>query len=561
MERGPTRRVELWRRRGGTLPLADRGSRRRRRLLLGQTVTDGNGNYIFNGLLPGNYYLVFHAPAGFTFTTQNAGSDDYDRQRRNRQRRHGVVHAYCGRREEQRRCRTDRPTVLYDLAFRAGAADDDVGQSVATDAAGNVYVTGSFHDTVDFDPGPGVYNLTSAGGSDVFVAKYTPSRRSCGPATWAARATTLATGIALNPDGAFYVAGRFSGTASFRPAQRRQSLRPAGGKDVFVAKLDSSGKFLWARGMGGNRRRRCQRYCPGARRQHLHHRLLPGHGRLRSRQGRPISTAVGPKDVFVSKLDSNGNFVWADRMGGTGWSQGMSIGMGIAVADGNGNVYTTGSFQGTADFGLGTGGSILVCAGDTDVFVSKLDSAGNFVWAAAWAAPAPTTAPASPWPPTAPSTPPAVSSDSPTSTPAREPTLSIAPAITASSSPSWIPRGNFVWARGVGGTGWDLATGIALASDGSVYTTGGFWGTADFDPGTGTVSRTSAGEKDAFLLKLNSSGNYVMVQTMGGVKDDAGNGVALHQAETSIPRATSNPFPARLPEPTLSPVRAGWICS
>ena len=73
---------------------------------------------------------------------------------------------------------------------------------------------------------------------------------------------------------------------------------------------------------------------------------------------------------------ASGNFVWARRLGGTSDDQGFSI-----VVDGSGNVYTTGFFDGTADFDPGAGTFNLTSAGGQDVFVSKLDSSGNFVWA------------------------------------------------------------------------------------------------------------------------------------------------------------------------------------
>ena len=86
-------------------------------------------------------------------------------------------------------------------------------------------------------------------------------------------------------------------------------------------------------------------------------------------------TSNGSSDVFVSKLDSNGNFVWAKNMGG-----GADHGLGIEV-DGSGNIHTTGIFNGTADFDPGPGSFNLTSNGGRDVFVSKLDSDGNFVWA------------------------------------------------------------------------------------------------------------------------------------------------------------------------------------
>src|SRR3954451_3420972 len=72
------------------------------------------------------------------------------------------------------------------------------------------------------------------------------------------------------------------------------------------------------------------------------------------------------------------NFKWAKQMGGEGAN---AAGGSIAV-DAAGNVYTTGDFSGTADFDPGAGTANLTsAAGSADVFVSKLDGSGNFVWA------------------------------------------------------------------------------------------------------------------------------------------------------------------------------------
>src|SRR5262249_35059692 len=87
-------------------------------------------------------------------------------------------------------------------------------------------------------------------------------------------------------------------------------------------------------------------------------------------------TGFGSNDIFVSKLDSSGNFVWARQLGGMSQEQGNSI-----TVDASGNVLTTGTFGGTADFDPGSGTSNLTGIGSTDIFVSKLDSSGNFVWA------------------------------------------------------------------------------------------------------------------------------------------------------------------------------------
>src|SRR5439155_1381360 len=88
---------------------------------------------------------------------------------------------------------------------------------------------------------------------------------------------------------------------------------------------------------------------------------------------------IGFGNAFVAKLDANGNTLWARALVGP---QGTEYGYGVAV-DGTGNVYTIGDFAGTVDFNPGPGSAPLTATGDVDVFVSKLDAGGNFVWARA----------------------------------------------------------------------------------------------------------------------------------------------------------------------------------
>ena len=80
-------------------------------------------------------------------------------------------------------------------------------------------------------------------------------------------------------------------------------------------------------------------------------------------------TSAGIGDIFVSKLDSSGSFVWAKSMGGTNYEGGYSI-----AVDSSNNVYTTGSFEGVADFDPGLVIFNLTSTGFEDIFASKLEN-------------------------------------------------------------------------------------------------------------------------------------------------------------------------------------------
>ncbi len=505
----------------------------------GQAVTNADGNYGFDLLLSDlDYYLVFRSPTGYTFTSANVGSDDTTDSDADANGVTALFTLAAGEANNDLDAGLVGSAAAYDFAIRAGAAGDDVGQSTATDSAGNAYMVGAFRGTVDFDPSAGAHNLTSAGGSDVFVAKYSSNGTLIWVRAIGGEGDDAATGVSVGSDDVVCVSGSFSQTADFLSGPGVHNLTAAGNKDAFVMKLDSAGGLVWARGMGGANEEVANDIAVGTDGSVYSTGFFvtaitgtnvdfdPGEGVYNL-------TSIGPKDVFISKLDYDGNFVWAKRVGGTGWSQGSSNGMGIAVAADN-SVYTTGSFEGVADFDPGPNQFALSCAGDSDVFLSKLNADGAFAWARRmggandeYGADV------------------AIASDgSVYLTGGFQGVVDFDPGAGTYNLDSAGYRrlfaskltssGNFVWAGGFGGTGWDFAGDIALDNAGGVYVTGGFYGIADFDPGAGTYNLTSAGQKDAFVLKLNSAGGFVWAQRTGGTGEDSASGVAVYSATGAV---------------------------
>lgn len=127
---------------------------------------------------------------------------------------------------------------------------NDEGHSVAVDSSGNVYTTGFFSATADFDPGPGTFNLTSAGGTDVFISKL----NNAGNFVWARQlgGTSVDQGLSITVDnsGNVYTTGFFSVTADFDPGPGAFTFTSGGLRDIFISKLDSTGNFVWARQFG-----------------------------------------------------------------------------------------------------------------------------------------------------------------------------------------------------------------------------------------------------------------------------------------------------------------------
>ncbi len=126
------------------------------------------------------------------------------------------------------------PSGDFGFALAAGGQGADRGAAVASDAAGNVCVTGSFSGTAAFGSGPAAFTLTSAGGTDVFVAKYTAA----GALLWArdlgGSGDDAGAGVTVDGAGNVYTTGSFSGTADFDPGAAAVNLTSAGAEDVFV---------------------------------------------------------------------------------------------------------------------------------------------------------------------------------------------------------------------------------------------------------------------------------------------------------------------------------------
>src|SRR5258706_6482447 len=130
------------------------------------------------------------------------------------------------------------------------------GSSTAVDAAGNVYTSGVFSNTVDFDPGPGTYNLTSTGTYDMFISKLDSSGNFIWVKAMGGNSSLDIAGgssITLDAAGNVYITGTFEGTVDFDPGPGLFTLSVTGNfrtRASFVLKLDSDGNFIWAKQTG-----------------------------------------------------------------------------------------------------------------------------------------------------------------------------------------------------------------------------------------------------------------------------------------------------------------------
>jgi hypothetical protein len=385
-----------------------------------------------------------------------------------------------------------------------GGANRDEGIRIAVDNAGNVYTTGYFNGTADFDPGPDAYNLTAVGQDDIFISKLDSSGNFVWAKAMGGTNDESGSGIALDSAGNVYITGYFDGKVDFDPGPEKYYLTSAGLDDIFISKLDSNGDFVWAKAMGGTSVDDGVDIAVDSTGNIYITGLFTGTVDFDPGAGTYNLTAVGHHGIFVSKLDTAGNFVWAKAMGGQDYLSTSDAGTAIAV-DSAGNVYTTGRFCSTVDFDPGPGTYNLTSAGMADIFVSRLDTNGNFIWAKAMGGTG-------------------IDSGSSIAVDGRgnvyttgnfsvtadfDPGLGIYPLEAASTyfTDIFVSKldnsGNFLWAKAMGGADGDYGLGIAVDSGANVYTAGFFADTVDFDPGPGTFNLVSAGDGDIFVSKFS----------------------------------------------------------
>jgi len=363
-------------------------------------------------------------------------------------------------------------------AKKIGGLGNDIAYSITIDNNGSIYLTGAFHNVVDFDPGAGMQYLYSASSSsqDIFILKLDTS----GNFIWVKSfegsgyydafgnlydAISTGYGVQTDTNGNVICTGGFLGALDFDPGAAIYTMSSLSVSNVFIVKLDSLGNFIWARSMGENKKgdeaysiavdHSGNIYTTGVFADTADFDPGPNVFNL-------ITTAY--TNVFVTKLDPSGNLLWAKKLGGNTLND-QATGFSIKTDNSN-NVYLSGIFKGVGDFDPGIGIHTLTSSGNYDVFLCKINTAGDFVWA-----------------------------------------------------------------KNFGGSSADYCYSLAVDDNENVFATGSFKGTINVDIGNTnfSLSSTPLSTQDIFILKLNASGQYLWAGKVGGTGNDLGTAISVSQ--------------------------------
>ncbi|MES2592480.1 MAG: SBBP repeat-containing protein [Bacteroidota bacterium] len=399
----------------------------------------------------------------------------------------------------------------WQWAKRAGGVGDDVGQSISTDASGNVFVTGSFTSTVTtFGSTTLTHSIFTVYNDDLFVVKYDAS----GNVLWVKSAggtgNDVGQSIFTDANGNVLVTGYFtSSSITFGTT----TLTNTNGQSLFVVKYDAAGNVLWAKSAG-----RISSYGTGITADASGNVLVTGgfySSSIIFGTTALTNTGSNTSDVFVVKYDTSGNVLWAKSAGGTGDDLGRSI-----STDTSGNILVTGDFYNVSiTFGTTTLiNTVHVYPSYNDIFVVKYDTSGSVLWAKSGGG-------------TSQDYGLSISTD--VSGNILVTGKSVSSSITFGSTTlnsasvyvvKYDGNGNLLWVKSAGGT--DGGMGISTDANGNVFIVGNF-ASPSITFGATILTKTGiSSAQDIYVVKYDPSGNVLWAKSAGGDSTEKGNGIS-----------------------------------
>jgi uncharacterized protein YccT (UPF0319 family) len=364
-------------------------------------------------------------------------------------------------------------------ARRYGGSGDETVTSIGLDSSGNIFLGGYFTGTGNF----GGANFTSAGSSDIFLAKYDASGNPLWSQTFGGTDLDALYGLDVDGQGNVVITGSFRQTVNIGGGLLYSIL---GGDTGFVAKYSPSGAYVWGESFSGA----SANYGRGVAVDGTGNIYVTGYFFSSFNCGGGLLNALSSAaNIFVAKFSSTGGYLWSKVHGDSNTVKAL----GLAV-DANSNVLVTGEFHSQTDLG---GGTVLGSALYTDVFVAKYAGAdGSFTWAQVikgnmGAEPA------------------AIATDAQNNVVVTgyyygtytfgNTTLSSLSGSYDAFVTKYSGTGGAVWTRSYGGTGTDQGFGVIVDSAGYPVVTGAFSGSATI--GGGTLN--AAGSYDCFIERIS----------------------------------------------------------
>jgi hypothetical protein len=377
-----------------------------------------------------------------------------------------------------------------------GGIESDIGRALLIDHEDNVIVVGRFEGLINFNSSSDGY-LTSEGHTDIFIQKLNNDGQQLWAKRIGGRSIESADHLYFDHNNNLIIEGAFNRTVDFNLGSGSHELTAENSDDSFLLKLSSDGDFIWVKHLKGRGivdlffDEGDNMYAVGGFQNKV---AFDVNGELQT------FVSNGSKDVYIEKMDSNGNTLWVKYFGNTELEGIRSMKM-----DSEGNIYCTGVFNGATDFDPSANEFWLETVGEYDIFLLKLNNEGEFVWAKSMGSPIYDLSP---------------------KIEIRNDDLIYFTGILGGNTFIHLvdTSGVSIWEKELVGdpSAIDFARINALHVDdhNDLFVTGVMIGEIDFDPSAGTniLSSNSSrdGESDCFIAKYSGSGALAWVQQIGG---------------------------------------------
>lgn len=262
--------------------------------------------------------------------------------------------------------------LLYVKVF--GGASHDRGHGIVINESGEIFIAGKFSSTVDFDPSGGTDSQASLGNYDGFLTKFNADGTYGWTRILGSTDRDTVNDLQLGSDGSIYLAGVYRLTVDFDPSGGTSNQTSVGLDDPFLSKFNADGTHVWTRAWGST----SNDFSFNLRVNEDDDVYIIG-----SFQGTvdfdPSGTtnsivSAGSEDSYVSKFDSDGNYIFTRTWGGALMDEVLGI-----TIDTNGNYFIGGFFNGTQDLNPTGGTDSYVSVGPYDMFVSMFDEDDNYI--------------------------------------------------------------------------------------------------------------------------------------------------------------------------------------
>lgn len=354
-------------------------------------------------------------------------------------------------------------------------------KAVVTDNENNIYVTGYFQSTVDFNPNAGTYNLTSYGLNDIFLLKLSEN----GGFIWAKQLggteNDEANDIAIDEAANIYMTGSFNGTADLETGPGVTNFTSLETADTYFTKIDSDGNSVWIKQLNNTATVGIYSIAVAPSGNIYMSGYFTSPADFDPDGGEAIITE--PLGPVVTKYANDGSYIWAKSFGGTGYT------LDVAVDDEE-NVISVGFSEGGIDMDPGPEVQMEYVPGfyGSIYYISKLNSSGDYIWHQTFGTVNKISLAE------------AVAIDNSNNiyltgfcqgTYDADPGPGVFNIVASNQDDIFLhkldPNGNFIHAFKIGGGNWDRGNDVQITDSGDILLAGTFDGLVDFDPGPETI--------------------------------------------------------------------------